>query len=71
MIDIIKTYIKYVLLYRFNKVNKQAFDFLDKHFMNKKHSLLKVKLYNKIKKMNKNNTENNSSFFVGIDNTKK
>lgn len=71
MIDIIKTYIKYVLLHRFNKVNKQAFNFLDKHFMNKKHTFLKVKLYNKIKKINKNNTENDISFFIGIDNTKK
>lgn len=55
MINIIKTYIKYILLHRFNKLNNETFDLLDKHFMNKKHSFLTVKLYNKIKRINKKN----------------
>jgi hypothetical protein len=57
MIDLIKTYFKYVLLHRWNKVGKQHFDWLDDHWQHKPTKGLRLWLYNKVKKINGGDTQ--------------
>lgn len=52
MIDIVKTYIKFILLYRFNKIPKEGIELISKHWINKPKNGFKKHIYNKI--MNKN-----------------
>ena len=35
MIDFLKTYVKYILLHRWNKVPKESIDLLEEHWKNK------------------------------------
>jgi hypothetical protein len=53
MIDLIKTYFKYVLLHRWNKVGEEHFDWLDNHWQHKPSKGLRLWLYNKVKNINK------------------
>jgi hypothetical protein len=53
MIDLIKTYIIFVVLSKWNKIPKEGFELLDNHWSNKPQSGLKLWLYNKIKSANK------------------
>ena len=52
MIDIAKTYIKYILLHRWNKVSKKAMTLLDEHWEKKPIKGLKKYLYEWIKVKN-------------------
>jgi len=52
MISFIKTYIKYVLFHKWNKLSKESFDLLDNNWQNKPTKGLNLWLYNKIKKIN-------------------
>ena len=52
MISFIKTYIKYVLFHKWNKLSKESFDLLDNNWKNKPTKGLNLWLYNKIKKIN-------------------
>lgn len=54
MIDRLLSYIKYVLLHRWNKVDKQSIEAMDKYWLNKPTVDPKTKkLYLKIKELNK------------------
>lgn len=52
MIDFLKTYVKYILLHRWNKVSKESIDLLDEHWKNKPTNGVKLWLYNKVKSKN-------------------
>lgn len=52
MIDFIKTYVKYILLHRWNKVSKQSIDLLEEHWKNKPTKGVKLWLFNKVKLKN-------------------
>ncbi len=52
MLDFLKTYIKYILLHRWNKVPKEGVALLEKHWKNKPNSGIKLWLYNKVKSKN-------------------
>jgi hypothetical protein len=49
MMDFIKTYIKYIVLHRWNKISKEGIDLLEQHWKNKPTKGLKLWLYNKVK----------------------
>ena len=55
MIDLLKTYIRYVLLHRFHKISKEGICFIEKNFKKKPKKGIKKKLYDKIILTNKNN----------------
>jgi hypothetical protein len=52
MIDFLKTYVKYILLHRWNKVSKESIDLLEEHWKNKPTNGVKLWLYNKVKSKN-------------------
>jgi hypothetical protein len=52
IIDIVKSYIKWVIFHKYNKIPKESFDFLDEHWDRKPKEGVKLWLYNKIKKIN-------------------
>ena len=52
MIDFINTYVKYILLHKWNMVSKESIDLLDKHWKKKPTKGVKLWLYNKIKTKN-------------------
>lgn len=52
MIDLLKTYIKYILFHRWNKVSKEMIDLLNQHWVKKPTKGLKLNLYNKIIQIN-------------------
>ena len=52
MIDIVRSYIKWVIFHKFNKISKESFDFLDEHWDKKPTKGTKLWLYNKIKQIN-------------------
>jgi hypothetical protein len=52
MIDWIKTYIKFVLLHRWYKVDEEKFKMLDDNWQYKPTKGLRLWLYNKVKKIN-------------------
>lgn len=45
MIDFIKTYVKYVLFHKWNKVPKESIGLLEKHWNNKPNKGVKYWLY--------------------------
>ena len=53
MIDVIKTYFKYVLLHRWNHVDEEHLKMLDENWIYKPTKGLKLWVYNKVKKINK------------------
>ena len=53
MIDWIRTYIKFVLLHRWNKVSQEGFEMLDEHWEYKPTKGINLWLYNKIKEINR------------------
>ena len=55
MIDWIRTYIKFVLLHRWNKVSEEGLKMLDEHWQHKPTKGIKLWLYNKIKLINGGN----------------
>jgi hypothetical protein len=55
MIDWIKTYIKFVLLHRWYKVDEEKFKMLDDNWQYKPTKGLRLWLYNKVKKINGGN----------------
>ncbi len=52
LLDILKTYIKYVLLHRWNKIGKITFDILDEHWALKPTKGVRLWMYNKVKSKN-------------------
>lgn len=60
MVSFIKVFIKYLLLYKFNKVSKEGFCLLDEKWKNKPISGINLWLYNKIKRINERNTSANN-----------
>lgn len=52
MIDFIKTYIVFILLHKWNKLSKENFDILEKHWTNKPTNGLRYWVYNKVKEKN-------------------
>jgi hypothetical protein len=52
LLDILKTYIKYVLLHRWNKIDKITFDILDEHWALKPTKGVRLWMYNKVKSKN-------------------
>jgi hypothetical protein len=52
MIDFIKTYIKYVVFHKWNRLSIESIEFLEKHWEHKPKSGIKFWLYRKIKKIN-------------------
>jgi len=54
MMDFIKTYIKYIVLHRWNIISKEGFDLLEEHWKNKPTKGIKLWLYNKLKKKHAN-----------------
>ena len=52
MIDFIKTYVKYILLHKWNKVSVESIELLDAHWEKKPSKGPKYWLYNKIKSIN-------------------
>lgn len=55
MIDFIKTYVRFVILHRWNKIPKENLEILEHNWKNKPTSGLKYWVYNKVKKLNKYN----------------
>jgi hypothetical protein len=53
MIDWIRTYIKFVLLHRWNRVSQEGFGMLDEHWEYKPTKGINLWLYNKIKEINR------------------
>lgn len=53
--DFLKTFVKYYLLSRWNKIPKEGFELLEKHWKNIPNGGLKLWLYNSIKKKNLDN----------------
>lgn len=51
--DFIKTYIKYVLLHRWNKLSEESINLIEQHWKNKPKNGMKLWLYKKIIKINK------------------
>jgi hypothetical protein len=56
MVDSIKTYIKYVLFHKWNKLNTEQINFLQTHWKHKPTKGLKLWVYNKVIKINGINT---------------
>jgi hypothetical protein len=52
MIDLLMTFIKYVLLHKYNKINKDKLIFLDLHWIKKPNAGIRLWLYNKIRQLN-------------------
>jgi hypothetical protein len=52
VIDFIKTYVKYILLHKWNKISKEGIDLLDEYWENKPTKGIKLWLYNKVKYKN-------------------
>lgn len=52
MIDFIKTYIKYVVFHKWNRLSIESIEFLEKYWEHKPKSGIKFWLYRKIKKIN-------------------
>lgn len=52
MIDFIKTYIRFFLLHKWNKISHDAFDVLEENWTNKPTSGMKKWLYDIIKRKN-------------------
>jgi len=52
MIDFLKTYFKYILLHRWNKLSKESIDLLEEHWKNKPTNGVKLWLYSKVKSKN-------------------
>ena len=55
MIDWIRTYIKFVLLHKWNNVSEEGLKMLDEHWQHKPTNGIKLWLYNKIKLINGGN----------------
>jgi hypothetical protein len=53
MIDWIRTYIKFVLLHKWNRVREDKLKMLDDHWQYKPTKGLRLWLYNKVKNINK------------------
>jgi hypothetical protein len=51
--DLIKTYIKYVLLHRWYKLSEESINLIEQHWENKPTNGMKLWLYKKIIKINK------------------
>ena len=54
MIDFIKTYIKYFLLSRWNKISTEGLELLENHWKNKPTTGPNAWLYKQIKRKNEN-----------------
>lgn len=55
MLDFIGTYVKYILLHRYNKVSKESIELLDQHWKNKPTKGVKLWVYNKVRTINGHN----------------
>lgn len=52
MIDFLKTYVKYILLHKWNKVPKESIDLLEEQWESKPTNGINLWLYSKIKYIN-------------------